>query len=275
MKVEHDNKSLYIDGKLYHDLKEIKKILVKKDMDYVLAIDGAEGSGKSELAKHIAWVVDPTINLSRICMTPLEFRRAIVDAGKGEAVIYDEAFTGLSSRQSLSEVNKMLVELMMEMRQKNLFVIVCLPTFFMLDRYVALFRARCLLHTYFKGTNRGYWVMYNRLKKKLLYLKGKKTYSYGVVKSRVHGRFLRNVSIIDDEAYREKKKMALHKKDRRTRAEQWQAQRNMLLWILHKEFNLAKRTIDKLCEQYKVGLKESRIGEILHNVAKKKDVDGL
>jgi len=114
----------------------------KKDFDWVWIVDGVEGCGKSVFALQLAKILDPTFNLSRVCMTPQEFTRAILKAGKGQCVVFDEAFTGLSSRASLTEINRLIVSLMMEMRQKNLFVIIVMPTIFLLDRYVAIFRAR-------------------------------------------------------------------------------------------------------------------------------------
>jgi len=72
--------------------------------------------------------------------------RQFLKTKKGQCIIFDEAFTGLSSRGALSGINKALVGLMMQMRQKNLFVIMVLPTFFMLDKYAAIFRAKALIH---------------------------------------------------------------------------------------------------------------------------------
>jgi len=195
--------SLYFDGKLIKGLKKVKKRITKKDHDYVIAIDGEEGSGKSTLANQIAKFIDPSFDLSRVCMTPLEFSQAIMKAKKGQAIVYDEAFTGLSSRGALSEINKLLVSLMMEMRQKNLFVIIVLPTFFLLDKYVALWRAKCLIHVYMKSSKRGYFTFFNRKKKKILYLRGKKDYSYSVIKTKFRGRFTAK-SVIDDIKYRKK-----------------------------------------------------------------------
>ena len=152
--------------------------LAKRDKDCLIALDGNEGSGKSTLALQIGKYVDPTLNLSRVVFDAETFRAAILKAEKGQCVIFDEAFTGLSSRSSLSGVNRTLISLMMQIRQKNLFVIMVLPTFFLIDKYVALFRSRALIHVYECSGRRGYFKIYNRRKKKLLYLLGKATYSY-------------------------------------------------------------------------------------------------
>src|SRR3989304_1484455 len=91
---------------------------------------------------------------------------------------YDEAYRGLSSRAAMSQINKLIVSVMMEMRQKNLVAIIVLPTFFMLDRYVAIFRSKGLFHVYQNKGKRGYWLFYNENEKKLLYILGHKLMSY-------------------------------------------------------------------------------------------------
>jgi len=195
-------------------------------------------------------------------MTPLEFSQAIMKAKKGQAIVYDEAFTGLSSRGALSEINKLLVSLMMEMRQKNLFVIIVLPTFFLLDKYVALWRAKCLIHVYMKSSKRGYFTFFNRKKKKILYLRGKKDYSYSVIKTRFRGRFTAK-SVIDDIKYRKKKAKALKSRDRRTRSDKYKAQRDKLLYILYKEASLTMRELEEACKLYGVQLKKTVISDII------------
>src|SRR3990167_1240677 len=120
IEVDGIKRNLYVDTRLWDRIQ--RKIIPKinqKDNDWVWVVDGAEGAGKSVFAQQIAKLVDPTFDTSRMCMTPQEFTTAILKAKKGQAVIFDEAFTGLSSRQSLAEVNRLIVSLMMEMRQKN------------------------------------------------------------------------------------------------------------------------------------------------------------
>lgn len=179
----------YIEPRLKRDLTEIKKGLAKKDKDYVMVIDGLEGSGKTTHGLQIGKFIDPSLNLDRVTLTADEFRSAIIHASPGQCVIYDEAFTGLSSRSALSEMNRLLVSLMMQMRQKNLFVIIILPSYFLLDKYVALFRAKSLIHVYELRGIRGYFAAYNIRLKRLLYLKGLKTYDYSQVRTNFRGRF--------------------------------------------------------------------------------------
>jgi len=200
--------SYHVDVKAQSFLtKKVKDKIQKKDKDYVMIIDGYEGSGKSTLAQQFGTFVDPTLNLSRICMTTDEFKQAIIRADKNQCVIYDEAVTGMTAGDSISRIGKLLKSMMMQMRQKNLFVIVIIPTVFELNKYSVLSRAKSLFHTYEKKDKMGYWVGYNKKDLRKLYLLGKKTYSYKI-RSRFIGRFYGKYTVDEDE-YRKKKEKAL------------------------------------------------------------------
>ena len=220
-------------------------------------------SGKSMLAQQLAKKVDPTFDISRMCMTPIEFTKAVIHAKKGQCVIFDEAFTGLSSRASLTEQSRLLVALMMEMRQKNLFIIIVMPTIFLLDKYAALWRARGLFHVYTKNGQRGRWIYFNGKKKKLLYMLGKKTYNYTFPRSKFRGRFY-ELYTINEEEYRTKKKESLMKKSRLSRAELYQEQRDILINIFHKQYNLTAIDISKICKDNHFNIARRTISDILN-----------
>ena len=182
---------------------------VQKDWDMFFIIDGLEGSGKSTLGQQCAGYVDRSFNISRIAFTPDEFITAVEKATKHQAVIFDEAMTGLHSRASMSAINRAIVRMVAEMRQKNLFVFVILPTFFDLDRYIALWRSRALLHTYADADfNRGRFAFFNVDRKKALYINGKKTYSYSKPRANFIARFSGAYAVNETE-YRRKKLEAL------------------------------------------------------------------
>ena len=203
--------SFHIDKRMLPILNTIKSKLISKDKDYVMLVDGYEGVGKSTFAQQVGKYIDPTLCLERICMTADEFKNAIKSAGKGECVIYDEAVTGMAASESITRVGRVLKSMMMQMRQKNLFVIVILPAVFDLNRYTVLSRARSLFHMYECSGRMGYWVGYNKKDLRSLYLKGKKTYSYKVY-SAFRGRFSGKYTV-NEAAYRKKKEEALFKLD--------------------------------------------------------------
>lgn len=201
------DKKYYMDGYLKSNL-EIANKVVNEDWDMLFVIDGLEGGGKSVMAQQMAYFNDKSLNIDRICFTPEEFRAAIKKAEKFQAVIYDEAITGLSARGTMSLINKTLTSQLAQIRQKNLFVYIVLPTFFDLDKYVALWRSRALLHVYTQENfKRGYFKFYNYERKLQLYVNGKKYYNYSNPKPNFFGRFTKGY-IVDEAEYRKKKAMA-------------------------------------------------------------------
>jgi hypothetical protein len=125
---------------------------------------------------------------------------------KGDCIVLDEAFLSINSRASMSYINRTMIGLATEMRQLNLFIIICLPSFFDLDRYFALWRTDLLIHTYFdKAGNRGRYILFGSNKKKELYLKGKKMYNYGLVKSQYPPCRFRKGYVLDELEYKKKK----------------------------------------------------------------------
>ncbi len=265
----------YMNDRLKKLLKEkIKPLLLEKDEDCVIAIDGAEGCGKSTFAFQIGKYVDPTLNLTRVVFNAEEFREAILKAKKGQCVIFDEAFTGFSSRSSLSGVNRTLVSLMMQMRQKNLFVIIVLPTFFLLDKYPALWRTKFLIHCYKNKGIKGYYRIYNRQKKKLLFLAGRQTYSYNVkigkvpvltkFKGRFYGIFALGNKKIEDK-YRKKKEKALMESEKNPMSAgqvKYKDQRDTILHLFRKETKKSYQEIEEILLDKDVDISFQQIQKI-------------
>lgn len=212
-KVKVGKHSYYLDG-IHKTNLDLAKELIRKDFDMIFIYDGYEGSGKSVKAMQDAYYCDPTLTLDRVTFNPSEFRKAILEAKAYTSVIYDEAYTGLSSRAAMSRINRALVTMLAEIRQKNLFVFVVLPTFFDLDKYVALWRSRALVHIYLgKKFQRGYFQFYSMDRKKQLYAEGKKYYSYYKPSPNFRGRFT-NYYVLDEKEYRKKKRDSLVKREK-------------------------------------------------------------
>ena len=266
--------SFHVDLRLQKFLNQsVIDRIQKKDKDYVMIIDGYEGSGKSTLAQQMGKFVDPTLNLSRICMTTEEFKQAIVNSKKNQCVIYDEAVTGMTAGDTISRIGKLLKSMMMQMRQKNLFVIVIIPTVFELNKYSVLSRARTLFHTYEKKDRMGYWVGYNKKDMRKLYLLGKKTYSYKV-RSRFIGRFYGKYAV-DEEEYRNKKEKALwlieSSYENKEKRDKYIMQRDLIIKFMYnlvktykiKEFN----SLRKLSKAFKIAgmpLSDVQLGKIMN-----------
>lgn len=195
-----------MDRVLSQNLTAIRDDL-RKDRDCLIIVDGYEGSGKSTLTLQMAKFIDHDLTIDNVVFTPEEFRERVMKAKKGTVIVYDEAITGSRSASWAKDINKALVEMMAQVRQKNLCIFMVIPTFFEMQKYYAIHRSKALVHVYTDrmGT-RGFFQVYNRNQKTRLYVAGKKFYSYSdfFAKWNFHGRFP-NYYPVDEKLYREKK----------------------------------------------------------------------
>lgn len=201
----------YIDDKLKERWDKIRDgRLIKHDEDRVYIVDGKERSGKSLFSIQQAAYLDPNFNLDRICFTPDELLKQIKEAPSGSAIIFDEAFRGLSSAQSRSNTNQQIKTALMEMGQRNLILFIVLPSFFLLDMYAAILRSHALFHIQKEvKSKRRVFMVFNEKKKWLLYHMGVKNgASYRKPFTKFRGNFYGKYPI-DEEAYRAKKAKSL------------------------------------------------------------------
>lgn len=187
--------------------------LIKQDQDRVYLVDGRERLGKSVFTFQQAKYLDPSFKISRICFTPDDFLNKIRNAEKGQVVVFDEAFRGLSSKATQSKVNKKIIQAMMEMGQRNLIVFIVLPTFFLLEMYAAVLRSNALFHIYEDKNGKRCWRIYNYNQKSILYQVGKKKgFSYRYPKAMYRGRFY-NIYAVNEQEYRKKKEESFKESD--------------------------------------------------------------
>lgn len=154
--------SMYIDGGLFKKLTLVKK-LIRKDWDAVYVVDGEVGAGKSVFTQQICYFVsDGDFTLDEVTFKPKEFRDQVLKSPKYNGIMFDEAFRGMSSRGTLTGINKMLMSLMQEIRQRNLFIFIVLPSIWDLDSHIKLNRCRGLFHIHTdENKDRGYWKFYS------------------------------------------------------------------------------------------------------------------
>lgn len=266
----YKGKEFYIDGGLQRRLdNSVIPSLQEKDMDAVFCVDGPERSGKSVFSQTVAayfgYKLNREVKLDNICVTAEEFRNAIVNAKKNDIIINDEAHRGMGSSSALSEINKILKDLMMEMGQKNLCVFIILPTFFELQKYQALFRTRGLFHIYLRKGKRGNWVYFNRKNKQYLYLKGKKDLNYNCMKwPSFRGRFL-NQYVVDEMEYRKKKASSFKSVGRKTKEEKFKEQRDKFINIIVKDLGVTHEELANLCKKREITMKRTNITEIVNS----------
>lgn len=215
--VEVNGKEFHMDGYI-QSVADISKEMLRKDWDVVLLCDGVEGSGKSVLAQQLGGYIAKPLNdeeqisdyftLDDICFTAPEFKKKCENQKKFRTVIFDEAFRGLSARRAMSNVNNALNTIFNEVRQRNLCIIIVMPSFFEMDKYPALWRSVALFHvkTDARG-NRGFVNVYDRDRKTILYLEGKKKYSYSKPMPNYRCRFTKTYTV-DELEYKKKKAKA-------------------------------------------------------------------
>lgn len=239
--IQVGNYKFYMDGYLQSNLDEVKKV-VKKDWDFVFIVDGMEGGGKSTLAIQVALYVDNSFCLDRIVFDSESFEKAVLKAEKYQAVIYDEAITGLYSREAMQYINTTLTKLLAQIRQKNLFIFVIMPSFFDLDKYVSMWRARGLFHIYTKDFQRGYFGFYDYQTKKDLFILGKKYYNYNFKKPTFKGRYV-SFNPFERE-YRKLKIKAIDKRQEQSINPFYQ--RDKLILAMWKDYGIKQKDIAKI-----------------------------
>lgn len=243
----------YMSPILKKELRKIRELVLFKDRDWVGVVDGDEGSGKSVLAMQICQELDPSFDVDRIVYNAEDFINKIKNAKKGQAILLDEGYASANARASLSEVNRALVALATEMRQKNLFVVICIPSFFDLDKYFAIHRSRALFHVYFNHAgDRGQFIVYPKAAKKLLYLYGKKNYSYAEPHSPWPAMRFLNYYVVDEVEYRRRKALAFQKRTASHRAKMWMEQRDAYIKELVVRFNVSQEEVAKIPKKYDV-----------------------
>lgn len=242
-----DKLDYYISPPSEKELDRIKKAVINKDRDFVMVIDGEEGSGKSVLAQQVARKLDPNFCIENICFNADQFIERLKKAPKYSCIVLDEAFSSANSRSALTEVNRSLIGVATEMRQRNLFVIIVIPSFFDLDKYFALWRCRALFHVYFDKTGgRGNYIIFPKSKKKYLYLTGKKFYDYSKPASPYPVCRFNNFYTVDEIEYRKKKADAFKKRVVSNLAKRWKLQRDALVRELYHNKKVRSAQFEKI-----------------------------
>lgn len=189
---EVEQSNFWIDEALLNKLKAVQMIQ-QKGWDAVLIVDGKERSGKSVLGMVMAWY------LSKGNLTLDNFARGLGDAAEKIAklpdksvLIVDEASTVFASKDSMTEEGKQLIKIMDIVGQKNMVFILCLPSFFDLNKTMAVRRSLFLCHVYpDEQYNRGRYIFFGERTKSYLYTEGKKRNdNFGVINADFTGEYM-------------------------------------------------------------------------------------
>jgi len=202
--------------------------VVSYDSDMVVLIDGEiEGTGKSTLAQQIgyyfSYMAKTKFTADNIIFSAKQLKAALPNADKFTVFVWDEAYAGANKFRVMSQDNQDIISMFQKIRQKNLFLIIVLPSFFDLSKYYAVRRSWGLVHCYLKPQldttdlkegatldfdkpvlEKGYFEYYTRPLKKKLYVNFKKDEDYDKVRGRFGGMFSPYYTV-DEQAYKDKK----------------------------------------------------------------------
>jgi len=198
----------YMDGILYDNLKLMAKNIAR-DMTFMGVISSSTlevGTGKSTLVQQMAEAYTDLVN--QYHGTNIEFKtenivfrpKILIERAfklpKYSCIILDE----WEDAHFWSELGVSLRQFFRKCRQLNLFIIIIIPNYFQLPMNYAISRSLFFIDVKFEGEfERGYFNFYSFNKKKNLYLQGKKTHNYNVVKADFSGRFLDGYSVPEKE----------------------------------------------------------------------------
>jgi energy-coupling factor transporter ATP-binding protein EcfA2 len=176
---------------LWEKVKSIIKIR-KKGFDSVILIDGDRRTGKSTLAKTIAYLLNPNMTIKNYVAAMEEAAEKLDSVRDEDVLIFDEGSLIANSKEVMRTKNVQLEKIIDVIGQKKLCLIFCMPTFFSISKSIAVQHSRFLIHTYTDAElNRGRFIYFSTKKKKLLYIIGKKNNnSYKKPKASFNGMFV-------------------------------------------------------------------------------------
>jgi len=137
--------------KLRANMEVVKKVIVEQDLDFLLVITGRERIGKSSLALHIAEQVDPDFTIDQVVFDTQSLYEQVYSLKPGSVVVIDEGATAFFSRDAMSTDVKDGIKLLTVMGERNLFVIINVPSFFILDKYIREHRVSSLIRVVARG----------------------------------------------------------------------------------------------------------------------------
>jgi hypothetical protein len=206
----------YLDQNLKENLDEIKEVVGTNgkegnDWDEIALVAGYPGTGKSNFAMSMAKYCCPDFNEKDIAFDAEDFIDFTNKAKPNSSIILDESFQSLNSKTTMTTDFVRIINHLQLVRQKNLYIFLCIPNFFDLAKSIAIYRSAHLFTCYSpKYGQRGSFAAFGREEKKNLYIAGQKFMNYNAVNPNFRGRFVKAKGI-DMEAYLKRKREHLLK----------------------------------------------------------------
>lgn len=244
---------MYMDGFLYRSCKSAKEVMDKTNSFLPIAISGYPGTGKSTILTQVATFFDPNFSEKDVSFKPQHFIDLLKNAKPLSAKALDESYEGLSSGQIRKEVGQTLKIALNVVRKKRLYIFIVIPNFFDLNKSIAVFLTRWLIHCYSPVFGEvGRFVIFDRDSKRALYLKGKRNFEdYNSQKADARGVFNEKIPEgFNWDVYEEAKDkyiLELGKQDIDGK-NSYKKQRDKIICQVKKEFNLTNKQLALLVD---------------------------
>jgi len=274
------NNEVYIDKVHYGNLKNVFTRRQRSKWDNWILYCGDEGDGKSMIAKQDCYIMAQLcggkFTVDQVAWTPKQFGHLIDTSPPGYSVLYDEGITGLDTQRTMSEVNHILRIKSTMCRKKRLYVAICIPSLFDIQRGIAIRRTFGMVKIYTNETKRGFFVYYNRTNKRRLYIAGKRFEDMEAWRGASPSRFLK-WSFINETQYEERKDKAhvdIYKSTEKF--SKYKDQRNAFVNMMYFDFHKTQKEIAEKMKKYTTAtLTNVGIHEITSEYTKNSRESGL
>jgi hypothetical protein len=130
---------------------KVRAKITRQSWDYLSAITGPEGTGKSSLALTVARLTDPDFSEANVAFSGVELLQKANEARAGSTLVFDEAVNGAWAMDYSEKTNKALVDAAMIIRELHLHLVFCIPRFWDLSPYFRDHRVRAWLQVRHRG----------------------------------------------------------------------------------------------------------------------------
>lgn len=260
-----------VDRRLYNEITKFSVENMKKEDSFrIFLVCGLGGSGKSAFANQMCALLDQKFNIGSVGFTTPQFRGVLMTK-LNHAVTFDEAYRGISGRNTLGKEQKKLLRMFYEIRQFNQVIFLCTGSFFRLDEAYAVELSDGMFLIYKRkrknGSKERCFKYFNRKKKlRLFYLSKKQGKNYNLVHSTFKGKITTNTYVIPEEVYRKKKLDSILESDEdpvdAPVEDKYKERFAVLSKKMADEFKFGYTDQEKLLIGHKLPLSESVIGRL-------------
>lgn len=171
----------YFSPTLYYHYYHVYEDVITNNTDYIAAVCGIEGSGKSTKAIQAAYLLDPNFTRQNMILNLDKFRERLQEQLdndiKGRCYVIDEGINVAGTEKGRKWQNVQFNELLRKCRFLNNYIFVCMPDFKGLTPYVRKHRVKNVYYIFdnTKGwrsinvwSRDGLWILNEQLDKGMM-----------------------------------------------------------------------------------------------------------